>query len=298
MVSRNKEQFHGGRNGQRAMPLSLRAIRLAFSTLGPVFPRLMGRRAFDLWFRTRRFPESAAGKRFAREAQRETLLVEDLPVAVYSMGEGPIVLFIHGWSGRGSQVAAFAEPLVAAGYRVMAVDAPGHGETPGDRTNILECTAVLQKFSLQYGKVHAAITHSFGGMVLTYAMSNGMQVDRVVCISAPAHVDYLLESFAQTLAIPEKVISDVHRRMDERFDDGFWETISTVVNVRGLDVPALVIHDGEDHNVPWQQGKIIANAWPGARFMKTSGLGHGRILRDAGVVSAAVDFISEQTVTR
>jgi pimeloyl-ACP methyl ester carboxylesterase len=293
MVSRNKEQFHGGRNGQRAMPLSLRAIRLAFSTLGPVFPRLMGRRAFDLWFRTRRFPESAAGKRFAREAQRETLLVEDLPVAVYSMGEGPIVLFIHGWSGRGSQVAAFAEPLVAAGYRVMAVDAPGHGETPGDRTNILECTAVLQEFSRQYGKLHAAITHSFGGMVLTYAMSNGMQVDRVVCISAPAHVDYLLESFAQTLAIPEKVISDVHRRMDERFDDGFWETISTVVNVRGLDVPALVIHDGEDHNVPWQQGKIIANAWPGARFMKTSGLGHGRILRDAGVVSAAVDFISE-----
>ena len=291
MVSRNKEQFHGGRNAQRAMPLSLRAIRLAFSTLGPVFPRLMGRRAFDLWFRTRRFPESAAGKRFAREAQRETLVVEDLPVAVYTLGEGPIVLFVHGWSGRGSQVAAFSGPLVAAGYRVMAVDAPGHGDTPGDRTNILECTAVLQAFAHKYGNVHAAITHSFGGMVLAYAMHNGMHIDRVVCISAPAHVDYLLDSFAQTLAIPDTVIEDVHRRMDERFDEGFWQTISTVVNVRELGVPALVIHDGDDHSVPWQQGKIIANAWPGARFMKTTGLGHGRILRDAGVVTAAVDFI-------
>ena len=80
--------------------------------------------------------------------------------------------------------------------------------------------------------------------------------------------------------------------MDERFEEGFWQTISTVVNVRELDVPALVIHDGDDHSVPWQQGKIIANAWPGARFMKTTGLGHGRILRDAGVVMAAVDFIS------
>lgn len=292
MASRNKQQFHGGRHAQRAMPLSLRAIRLAFSILGPVFPRLMGRRAFDLWFRTRRFPESAAGKRFAREAQRETLVVEDLPVAVYTLGEGPVVLFVHGWSGRGSQVAAFARPLVAAGYRVMAVDAPGHGDTPGDRTNILECTAVLHAFARNYGDVYAAITHSFGGMVLAYAMSNGMHIDRVVCISAPAHVDYLLDGFAQTLAIPDKVIEDVQRRMDERFDEGFWETISTVVNVRDLDVPALVIHDRDDHNVPWQQGKIIANAWPGARFMQTAGLGHGRILRDAGVVKAAVDFIS------
>ena len=292
MASRNKQQFHGGRHAQRAMPLSLRAIRLAFSILGPVFPRLMGRRAFDLWFRTRRFPESAAGKRFAREAQRETLMVEDLPVAVYTLGEGPVVLFVHGWSGRGSQVAAFARPLVAAGYRVMAVDAPGHGDTPGDRTNILECTAVLHAFARNYGDVYAAITHSFGGMVLAYAMSNGMHIDRVVCISAPAHVDYLLDGFAQTLAIPDKVIEDVQRRMDERFDEGFWETISTVVNVRDLDVPALVIHDRDYHNVPWQQGKIIANAWPGARFMQTTGLGHGRILRDAGVVKAAVDFIS------
>ena len=130
---------------------------------------------------------------------------------------------------------------------------------------------------------------------MAYPMHNRKHIDRVLCISAPAHVDYLLDSFAQTLAIPDTVIEDVHRRMDERFDQGFWQTISTVVNVRELDVPALVIHDGDDHNVPWQQGKIIANAWPGARFMKTTGLGHGRILRDAGVVTAAVDFIGAYT---
>jgi hypothetical protein len=35
----------------------------------------------------------------------------------------------------------------------------------------------------------------------------------------------------------------------------------------------------------------IAAAWPGAHFMKTSGLGHRRILRDAQTVAAAVDFI-------
>ena len=274
------------------MPLSLRGLRLLFATLGRLFPRLMGRWAYSLWFRTRRFPESAAGKRMAGKAQRSTLVVDDVPVAVYSWGTGPVVLFIHGWSGRGSQVAAFAEPLIAAGYRVMSVDAPGHGETPGDRTNILECAAVVLAFNRHYGPVYAAITHSFGGMVLAYALNNGMSVERVVCISAPAHVDYLLDSFAQTLSIPDAVVADMHRRMEARFPHGYWETISTVVNVRELDVPALVIHDEGDHSVPWEQGKIIANAWPGARFLKTSGLGHGRILRDKTVVKATVDFIN------
>ena len=292
MVLHKKTQLHGGRSRGRPMPLSLRGLRLLFATLGRLFPRLMGRWAYSLWFRTRRFPESAAGKRMAGKAQRSTLVVDDVPVAVYSWGTGPVVLFIHGWSGRGSQVAAFAEPLIAAGYRVMSVDAPGHGETPGDRTNILECAAVVLAFNRHYGPVYAAITHSFGGMVLAYALNNGMSVERVVCISAPAHVDYLLDSFAQTLSIPDAVVADMHRRMEARFPHGYWETISTVVNVRELDVPALVIHDEGDHSVPWEQGKIIANAWPGARFLKTSGLGHGRILRDKTVVKATVDFIN------
>ena len=292
MALHKKTQLHGGRARDRPMPLSLRGLRLLFATLGRLFPRLMGRWAYSLWFRTRRFPESAAGKRIASKAQRSTLVVDDIPVAVYSWGTGPIVLFIHGWSGRGSQVVAFSEPLIAAGYRVMSVDAPGHGETPGDRTNILECAAVVLAFNRHYGPVYAAITHSFGGMVLAYALNNGMSVERVVCISAPAHVDYLLDSFAQTLSIPDAVVADMHRRMEARFPAGYWENISTVVNVRELDVPALVIHDEVDHSVPWEQGKIIANAWPGAQFLKTSGLGHGRILRDKTVVKAAVDFIN------
>ena len=292
MALHKKTQLHGGRASNQSVPLTLRGVRLLFSVFGRLFPRLMGRWAYSLWFRTRRFPESAAGRRVAGRAQHDTLMVDDLPVAVYTWGSGPVVLFLHGWSGRGSQVAAFTDPLIAAGYRVMAIDAPGHGDTPGDCTNILECTAVLLAFNRRYGPVHAAITHSFGGMVLAYAMKKGLSVERVVCISAPAHVEYLLDSFAKTLAIPDAVIADMRRRMDARFPDKFWEDISTVENVREFQVPALIIHDENDHSVPWQQGKIIANAWPGARFMKTTGLGHGRILRNQAVVDAAVDFIN------
>ena len=183
------------------------------------------------------------------------------------------------------------EPLLAAGYRVVAPDAPGHGETPGDRTNILEIAATVQVVGERFGPLHAAITHSFGGMVLAYAMRHGLSVGRVVMISAPAHVGYLIAGFAQTLAIPGSVIEAMQKRINRRFDGEIWERLSTVYSVKELAAPALIIHDEDDNSVGWEQGKIIASAWPGAQFLKTSGLGHGRILRDKQVVAAAVEFI-------
>jgi len=286
-------QLHGGRSTQRPVSPVLRMMRFLFSRVGGVLPGLMGCWAYRLWIRTRRFPESAAGKRATERAERSTLVIDGIPVAIYSWGTGPVVVFVHGWSGRGSQVAAFVDPLTQAGYRVIAVDAPGHGETPGDTTNILECTAVLQAVAREYGPLHGAITHSFGGMVLAYAMRHGVTVGRAVCISAPADIDFLLDNFAQTLSMHPAVLAALRRRLAQRFDESFHEYASTRVNVRQLSTPALIIHDEDDAAVPWQQGEMIAAAWPGARFLKTRGLGHGRILRDASTVQMVVEFIAQ-----
>mgnify|MGYP003291741877 CR=1 FL=1 len=57
--------------------------------------------------------------------------------------------------------------------------------------------------------------------------------------------------------------------------------------------PLLVIHDREDAEVPWQEGAIIAQAWPGATLSTTSGLGHRRIVHDPAVVERAVGFLTE-----
>ena len=286
-----KEQLHGERRDDRALPPGLRVMRCLFGPVGGLMPRLLGRWAYDLWFRTQRYPESAAGKQVTLNAMHETLTVGQIPVVLYRWGAGPVVLFMHGWSGRGSQVAAFVEPLLNAGYQVIALDAPGHGATPGTRTNILECAEVLLALQRHYGPLYAAITHSFGGMVLAYAMNHGLSVQRVVCISPPADVDFLVGSFSRTLNLHAAVVRDLRRRLEQRFDGDFWERIATERNARRLTAPALIVHDELDTSVPWQQGERVAAAWPGAHFLKTRGLGHGRILRDRKTVRAVVDFI-------
>jgi len=269
-----------------------RTLRTVFRGLGPVFPGLMGAWAYRLWFRTRRYAGSVAEQAVDGIAEHTILPVGGIPVAIYRWGTGPVIVFVHGWSGRATQVAAFVEPLTAAGYSVIAFDAPGHGKTPGSRTNILEFTAALQAIDASYGPMHGAITHSFGGMALAYALQQGVDAGRVVCLGTPARLEFLVERFARMLALPEPVLTDLCRRLEQRFTANVWELMSTDSNARTLTMPALIVHDRDDREVPWQQGRMIAEVWPGALWRASRGLGHRRILRDAATVKAVVDFFA------
>jgi pimeloyl-ACP methyl ester carboxylesterase len=278
---------------RKARHVAPHILRTAFRGLGPVFPGPMGAWAYRLWFRTRRYAGSVAEQSVAGNAEHTTLPVEGIPVAVYRWGAGPVVVFVHGWSGRATQVAAFVEPLTAAGYCVIAFDAPAHGKTPGRRTNILEFAAALRAVAAAYGPPYGAITHSFGGMALAYALQQDVDAERVVCISAPARLEFLVERFSRMLTLPAAVQTDLRRRLEKRFTADVWELMSTDSNARTLDIPALIVHDRDDREVPWRQGEMIATAWPGAQWLATRGLGHRRILRDAATVQAVVDFLGE-----
>ena len=52
-----------------------------------------------------------------------------------------------------------------------------------------------------------------------------------------------------------------------------------------------MIHDAHDVDIPWQEGELVARAWNNAHFIKTSKLGHRRILRDPATITTAVNFI-------
>jgi pimeloyl-ACP methyl ester carboxylesterase len=62
-------------------------------------------------------------------------------------------------------------------------------------------------------------------------------------------------------------------------------------------LPALIIHDRDDRDVPWQEGEAVARAWPHARFLRTEGLGHRRILRDPEVIDRVLRFLGPSGAT-
>ena len=279
------------------LPVAFRLLRTALKLSALVSTDLTGHWVNRLWFRSQRSPEPAREKEWLASAQRLTLTHRDRPLAVYCWGTGPTVLLAHGWHGRGTQLGAFVAPLVAAGFRVVAFDAPAHGRTPGHATDLPEVSEALLQVAAAFPPLHGVIAHSFGAVCTLVAISRGLAPRRVVTLSAPASIDFLMDSFAARLTIPAAVM-DVHQRLMElRFGADLWRQFSPTEIARGLDIPALLVHDKEDHDVPWQEGEALARAWPGATWERTQGLGHRRILRDPDVIARVAAFLAESSPT-
>jgi len=276
----------------RPVPLILRLFRLGFFISGAISPQLAGRFAYKLWFTPTRHPTPASEQAVLETAEIVYREINGMNIATYSWGQsGPTVLLVHGWSGRGTQLGAFVEPLINAGLRVLSFDCPAHGRSSGKQTTLYQIADVLLALNDHYGPIDSVITHSFGGPCLAVAMQRGLNTSSVVSLSPPGRTAVLVENFADTLAVPEKAVKDFVRRFEVTFGKNILEESSMENNVRELDIPALVIHDEDDDDIPWHQGQAVAQAWKNAGFIKTSTLGHRRILRDPSTIETAVDFV-------
>jgi hypothetical protein len=59
-------------------------------------------------------------------------------LAATAWGDGPPVLLAHGWESRRSHWSAIVPILAESGYRVIAMDAPAHGDSPGDQVSVVQ----------------------------------------------------------------------------------------------------------------------------------------------------------------
>jgi pimeloyl-ACP methyl ester carboxylesterase len=214
-------------------------------------------------------------------------------------GQGPVVYLQHGWGGRRQQLDALVEPLVAAGHRVVAADAPSHGESaPGPsgprRTTGLEIADALRAVVAANGPAHAVVAHSMGCLSTAIALQDGLTAGRLVFVAPVAGISAYVGRFAAQLGFGERV----GRRMVARTEARIGRPLAA------FDLPAIVatlprplpelllVHDTGDPETSWSDSTAIAEAWPGARRLTTTGLGHRRVLRDGAVTAEVAAFVA------
>jgi pimeloyl-ACP methyl ester carboxylesterase len=95
------------------------------------------------------------------------------------------------------------------------------------------------------------------------------------------------------LGLPERVRAAMQWRLEQKIGRK-WQEFELPGALEQLQPKALVIHDEHDAEVRIEDGLAVARAWPDARFKRTQGLGHSRILRDREVITAAVDFLADR----
>jgi pimeloyl-ACP methyl ester carboxylesterase len=277
------------RNGG-ALQRRLRPVRKLFRALERVAPPVVGPLAIELFRRSRRHPAPAREQGWLAAAEPLRLEVDGHRVAAWSWGGGPTVLLVHGWEGRAGQMGALALALARAGYRAVAFDAPGHGASQGRLSSLPQFAAAVSATADRLGPLRAVVGHSFGAAGTGWALHRGLPVERLVFVAAPWDLQRYVDFFGELVGLSERGLERMIARFGKRFDAP-WPEARFATSVAADDRPLLVIHDRDDPEIPISAARQLAAAWPAARLLETSGLGHNRILREQAVVEEVVGFI-------
>lgn len=217
----------------------------------------------------------------------------------WSWGDGPLVLLVHGWEGRGTQLSAHVAPLVRAGFRVVCFDAPGHGDAEGDRSSVIEIAQALRSVIDHFGAPHAIVAHSVGCVATAFALKRASLATRprLVFYCPPISPRRFTEHFAKAMGLSEATRAAMAARIEERYGIALAE-LELLAVAEQREEPLLVIHDSDDKDVPVVAGRAVVSRWKGSQLVITEGLGHRRVLRDESAVRTAVDFVSEGAIER
>ena len=203
------------------------------------------------------------------------------------------IIALHGWNGRATQFAPLAEELLLIGVETIALDGPGHGESPGHHADPLMFARALSEAEQELGPFRAVIGHSMGGGALAIAVAQGMPVERAVIISSPAHFSDVATKFAEWIGLPQRLIPRFLTAVGEATGVSI-EDANIVQAAKLITIPGLMIHDRDDDEYDHHNAEQIANAWGGpSSILITQGLGHRRLLREQYVIDEITDFITD-----
>ncbi|WP_432947252.1 alpha/beta fold hydrolase [Kribbella sp. CA-253562] len=273
-----------------------------FPLLERVAPPVGAKLLDQLWFRLPTVPEKVRRPRVELPAATPfELPFEGGLIRGQVYGDaGPLVYLVHGWGGWGLQLAAFVPPLVEAGFRVVAYDAPSHGDSaPGlqgkGRSTMPEIADAFQAVVADRGPAYGVIAHSLGAAAVTHALLHFAEPERVVFVAAATDFAVTLDAFQAAFGFGPRVRAGFLRRFARRF--GPMESYEGVRAVTDLAArralpPLLAIHDRDDRETEADGSIRVTKVWPGATVELTEGLGHRRILRDPAVIELALGFLS------
>jgi pimeloyl-ACP methyl ester carboxylesterase len=283
----------------RSVPKRVDWQRLGFQLLSWVAPDLAQERALEQFLTPpaprvlpAKMPEldALSGDRFRIKlntafGSRE----ENTELSVGVWGRGPAVYLVHGWGGRSTQWSSFVAPLVRAGLTAVVFDAPGHGDSPAPRTSIPHFAAALTAVVDSLGPARAIVGHSLGGVASSLALGRGLTAERIALIGSPADPTEFFAGFLGRIGLPAHLHDAMWAKFEEEY--GFDANELPVRPPRHAPaMPALVVHDRDDREVPYASADRIVQNWPEATIVATTGLGHRRILRDASVIERVVAF--------
>lgn len=277
------------------LPLKLRLLKAAVAGVSRIVPSsVVAKYGFNVFITPRRRPITPQQREFLATGERFAIPYEDQDLVAYRWGKGETVLLVHGWQAHAASMQHFVKPLVNTGYRVVAMDAPAHGDSAGKKLDLIRYGEAIISAINALGGVHALVAHSIGAFTVAIMLGTHKhhRVNKTVLLAPIDKMTNMLDPYMRGFGLPDSV----QEAMNDIFKRRFGHTpqyYSSPDLLEDYPNPMLIVHDKKDRVVPYEAGVAIADTVKSSRLLTTEGLGHRRLLAHAGTIQQVVDFVSE-----
>ena len=217
------------------------------------------------------------------------------------------VMLLHGIRSNKERHLPAARDYAARGFRTIAVDSRGHGESSGryltygveESEDLRALADALARESLlaeplvvvgsSYGAATAIQYAALDSRVdLTIALASFASLEEVV----PAYVEWILGPLA--VLVPDGVVVDVLAESARVAEFDPADACPRCAAAR-LTAPLRLVHSEDDERIPLAHARAIAAAAPDAELVVLHGASHGETGGASGVRTAVDRWLAEVT---
>lgn len=198
-------------------------------------------------------------------------------VSLYRVGQGPMVLLSHGWSGAASQLFELMQSIADRGYQAVAFDHIGHGASETQLANLflfIKTKRHMIQMLEQQGEVAAIISHSMGATATINALD---KVYPTLLIAPVFEFSKALFDKVQQSGLPRQLLVDLLAELEDRHQMNF-ASCDPKLHIPKHANSVYIIHDENDKFSPIHDSIKIMNQHPHISLIKTQNLGHGKII--------------------
>ncbi len=262
--------------------------KMAFYLAPNKAARLMRKKGFSV----KPYHLNAKQRALQQQAHGFYLEFNQNKIKVFEWGAGPVVLLVHGWGGRALQLDAFVHSLVEKGFKVVAFDHKGHGDSSSNFSSYLEIVRSTDLLLAHYAQdLFGLIAHSIGSNA-AFKISEKFERNLKIAVVAPLeNFPRLLERMRRRIGIYEKLFANVIVQIET--DTGLNLLEQCNLNLEKISRhEVLLVHDKFDRINKISASYHIHSKLPGSSLMETEMLGHSRILTNHDVVRRVVAHFS------
>ncbi len=281
-----------------AQKLAIHYYKAKLNLLNVVSPGLAAHYAFDLFTKPYGKPRKPSPSGWFKKSEPIKLMSAGLNLTGFKWRahaeNDRKILIIHGFAGSVSSFDRYLGGLLRHGYDVYAYEAPGHGNSEGNRLNAVLYAEIIRDIMDAHGPFDSFLAHSLGGLALMLALHE-RQPDTfpsIVLIAPATESSTAANKFFEFLQLPESLRKSFEDHVLKKGGKPLeWYNIPRVLpDIRAR---ILWLHDKNDTTTPiGDVYPLLQKNFSHVHFHFTEGLGHSGIYKDNQVKRTIIDFFT------